>query len=389
MGKQNYSREVLVVSQLVNSTRGGILAPIMPFFIYELSNRSFFLLSLANNVSLLVTLVLSPVMGMLIDKTGRRKVFILFSTCVGILLGFLTSFVDDYIQYILINLAGAVVGVAGGLAFTSLMADVFDKKSRGKLLGLYNAVGLAGGILGNILSAYVYQVVGVRGAIRIVSLTGLVTLLLYASLKDDRRPIARSSSITLIDSLKSFKDKGILRLFALKAPLQLPGILASGVFAIYFTEVLGGTPELWALLGAVNTAVGLTSIPYGYLVDRMGRKRMLYFSAVGWTILYLGYLFSRDPLTFSIFFVIPIWPAFNIAYTSMLFDITEGENRTRLLGAMNSLNSIYTFTFSMLGGIIADLFEPRLVFLIALIPLSVSIPVIKLLAPDDAKTNVS
>ena len=56
---------------------------------------------------------------------------------------------------------------------------------------------------------------------------------------------------------------------------------------------------------------------------------------------------------------------------------------------MNSLNSIYTFIFSMLGGIIADLFEPRLVFLIALIPLSVSIPVIKLLAPDDAKTNVN
>ena len=386
MGRIKDPKSIVIASQVVNRVRGGILGPILPFFLYSLSNRSYFILTLMNNSSLLVSFVLSPIMGAVVDRVGRKKPIIIASTIVGLSLSFLTSYVTSYQEYILITLAGSIIGIAGGLAFSSLMADIFSRKKRGRLLGIYNSMGLVGSIAGNIISAYFYNFVGIRETIRIIALSGLVTVVLYLFLNENGISKAKERisirDIVKKDLVSGFKSKVVFRLFTLQALTRTPAVLTSGIMAIYFTRELGGTPEEWAILAAITTIAGLAYIPYGYLVDKIGRKKILYFSIVGWIVLYIGYGISRDPLTFSMFFIIPIGSAYSLAYTAILYDLTDGGDRGKIFGTLGSLNSVYVFIVSLIGAYIADIYSPRILFFISLAPLLASLFIVRKMIPD-------
>ncbi|RLE87579.1 MAG: hypothetical protein DRJ67_04385, partial [Thermoprotei archaeon] len=135
--RQRSGRLAIYGMQLINSVRGGVIGPLMPLFIYQLSHGSFTLASLAGSVSTLLSAVLAPLAGALVDRVGKRKVIIVASGLTGVATSYAASLVDDYRQYIAVSLAGSAVGLAGSIALSSLLADIFRREERGKMLGLY------------------------------------------------------------------------------------------------------------------------------------------------------------------------------------------------------------------------------------------------------------
>jgi len=364
MARQRDSRIGIYSLQAVNSVRGGVVGPLMPFFLYELSRRSFYLTSISTNVGAVITLLLSPVMGVVVDRVGRRKPLIAASTLVGMLTSYAASYVESYEDYILITAGGSVVGLAGGLAFSSLLADLTSNGERGRTLGLYSTIGTLGNFLGNALSSIVYQCYGVRGAIRVVALTGVVPLAIVLLMIEE--PVkgagGRGGAFSL---LETFRNRDFLRLFLVQALIRTPHALVGPLYAIYFTEELGGSVESWSMLAAVTTLAGVTSLPYGYLVDRFGPARVMAACSLAWTAMFWGYALSRDPLTFSLFFVIPVGNAFSIAFTSMLYEVCDEGRRGVTLGSFDSLASLHSTLVNIAGGLLADYYGPRAVFTVA------------------------
>ncbi|RLE99817.1 MAG: hypothetical protein DRJ57_01815 [Thermoprotei archaeon] len=374
--RQRSGRLAVYGMQLINSVRGGVIGPLMPLFIYQLSHGSFTLASLAGSVSTLLSAVLAPLAGALVDRVGKRKVVIVASGLTGVATSYAASLVDDYRQYIAVSLAGSAVGLAGGIALSSLLADIFRREERGKMLGLYGFLSTAGSLTGNLLSAQAYSLFGLRGSIQLVSACGVMPVLLALLLDEEGgRRTARGWGLWT-----ALRDRDLLRLLALNAVMRTPQAMSGSLLAVYFVKELGGGVAGWSRLAAAATAASLTYPLYGYVVDRVGRLRVVCGAAASWAVLYAGYYMSRDPATFALFYVIPVGNAYQLAITAMLYDVTDGRERGRLLGAFSSISSTYLFAATLLGGFLADSLGVRAVFAIGSITYAAAALLIPLIA---------
>ncbi|MEM2137308.1 MAG: MFS transporter, partial [Candidatus Methanomethylicia archaeon] len=140
-----------------------------------------------------------------------------------------------------------------------------------------------------------------------------------------------------------------------------------GILGIYYLKYLGGSPESWSIVIALTTLLGLTTIPYGKLADKLSIKQMFIFAGLGWTILYFGYYFSTSPIIFAIFFIIPIWPAFWITYSKLLMDLSDNTRRAEFYAFEGTLSTIYGNIIGILSGYLADILGPKNMFLLSTI----------------------
>jgi DHA1 family multidrug resistance protein-like MFS transporter len=88
-------------------------------------------------------------------------------------------------------------------------------------------------------------------------------------------------------------------------------------------------------------------------------------AGLGWTALYLGYYASPNYLWFSLFFIIPVWPAFWLAYSKALMDLSDESERATFYALEGTLSAIFGSLVSILAGYLADLYTPRSIFLLS------------------------
>lgn len=65
-------------------------------------------------------------------------------------------------------------------------------------------------------------------------------------------------------------------IYPVRLILTLPGALSGGILGIYYLKYLGGSPESWSIVVALTTLLGLTTIPYGKLADKLPIKKNVY-----------------------------------------------------------------------------------------------------------------
>ena len=86
---------------------------------------------------------------------------------------------------------------------------------------------------------------------------------------------------------------------------------------------------------------------------------MFTLAGLGWAVLYAGYYASRDPLTFAVFFVVPVWPAFHVAWRKALMDMSDRAPRASLFALEGAVSAAYEAAVALLGGYLADTLSPR------------------------------
>jgi len=151
------------------------------------------------------------------------------------------------------------------------------------------------------------------------------------------------------------------------------------VFAMYYVKYLGGSPESWFVVVAATTLLGLSSISYGRLADRLPPGRMFTLAGLGWVALYTGYYLSRNPLGFAAFYIIPIWPAFWLSYSKALMDLSDQAERAELFTLESALSSIYGSAIGVLASYLADLLGPCELFLLSAAAAAVTTACVRLL----------
>jgi len=353
-------RHVLMAYNFTNSFEWSIVSPFLPIFFYELVGNSFLMLSVVNSLPAILSVVMGLIWARISDSYGKRKPFILLSIATGIITTFLLSYVEDAWQLILLRISGVFTGAAGGAAFSALLSNTFKEK-RGRMMGFYNALGLLGGISGNLLSAYFYDNYGMRATLQAVAVAKVIPLALVLIIKEEPE---KQGKIELRRAVReAFKfprlPPSFWRVYAVRCVLVLPGALGGSILAVYFVKFLGGSDQLWALITAVTTLMGIAVIPYGYLADKVGARTMFTLAGLGWTVLYAGYYLSRDPYIFALFFVIPVWPAFHVTYQKTLMDVSDYCERATLFATEGLISTIYGSIVGLIGGYLADVITPK------------------------------
>ena len=267
--------------------------------------------SIGTSVSMLITALISPVLGAIADYSAGKKRFLLFFTLVCIISTCLLYFVnrgDVFLGLTLFIIAN--VGFEAGLVFyDSFLPEITAPKNFGRVSGY----GFAMGYLGSLTTlAIVFPFIRSSMIRETFPLSAMVFLIfavpLFIFIKDNRRKVARDQSFVKIGITRVFNTISHLRnyknlsLFLLAFFFYIEGVNT----VIYFSGNYASTTlhftmeELIVFFLIVQTTAILGSLAFGFLADSFGQKKSLVISLVIWIFTIIFAFASSDKNGFVI-----------------------------------------------------------------------------------------
>lgn len=276
--------------------------------------------ALPASLSMLVVGFLSPYLGMLSDKSGTRKPWLIALTLVCVVavasIGIVNQLIWGVIAFIVANAAyqGALI------YYDALLPSVATPRSWGKIGGLGVGVGYLGTIVGLLTVQYVFVGTGERVQNVNAFLPTAALFLIFAipcflfvrERKAAARPERSGMNLAQLWS-QTWRTVGAAR--------KIPGLwvfLVANFFysdalntvitvmSIYAENVLGLSTQgrLGFIIGSTVFAV-LGSFLFGWIVDRIGAKRSISISLGMWVIVFVLSLLNV-PQEVSLYFVGPL-----------------------------------------------------------------------------------
>jgi len=262
--------------------------------------------SIATGISMLVTAIISPVLGAISDYSAGKKRFLLFFTVICIVSTALLYFlqpgmiVSSIVLFIIAN-----VGFEAGLVFyDSFLPEITTPKNFGRVSGYGFAMGYLGSLASLLLAFPFIQSNQIKETFPLSALFFLVfSLPLFLFIKDrDKKVVPKYNYVKIgfsrvLDTIKHLKNYKNLSLFLLAFFFYIEGVNT----IIYFSGNYASTTlkfeltELIIFFIIVQTTAIIGSLLFGILADKQGQRRTLIFSLYIWlfTIL-LAYLTSSD-----------------------------------------------------------------------------------------------
>jgi MFS family permease len=233
--------------------------------------------------------------GALADDPGRRRAVAVGGYTSTALLSGLIGAATAAWQ---VGVLRAAAWTARGLrvpARNALLADVVPPGAYGRAYGFERAMDNLGAIGAPLLALGLVAVVGVRGAILLSIIPGLLAALaiVYAIRHIDRPATPRRDPIRL--RVRPLLDAGLGRLLAAVGAFEV-GNVAATLLILRASELLapGHGSQAAAQLALVlyagyNLAATLASVPAGRLADRHGARLILAAGVAVFLVAYLGF----------------------------------------------------------------------------------------------------
>ncbi|MDQ3880431.1 MAG: MFS transporter [Chloroflexota bacterium] len=253
-----------------------------------------FWFTVAFSASVLVNAAVSPVLGALSDRAGRRKPFLAAFTLLCIAPTLVIGLVDIGLGLILFGVAN--FGYQAALIYyDALLPSVARDEARGRLSGIGVALGYVGTIVAGLLYRVTTDAAGgstPASFVLVGALFAAFALPLFA-LVAERGATAR---LTVGDAVRSWAQlrttirharqvPGLLRFILGRLVYTDPVNTAIVVMSAFAVGAIGFTPGQALLILLLLTAVAVVaSFGWGFLVDRWGPKRTLLVVLGSWSV---------------------------------------------------------------------------------------------------------
>jgi len=267
--------------------------------------------SIATSIAMIVTAIISPVLGAISDYSAGKKRFLLFFTILCIAGTSFLYFVGpgNVFAGVLIFVLANIGFEAGLVFYDAFLPEITVPKNYGRVSGY----GFAMGYLGSLATlGIVYPFIQngyIKETFPIAALFFLVfSLPLFFVLSDKRKKtegkinyisIGVSRVWTTLTHLKYYKN---LALFLLSYLFYIEGVNTIIFFAgNYASTTLGfSDSELLLFFLTVQTTAILGSVILGIIADSIGQKKTIIISLVIWLITVLLAYFTHDKTGFYV-----------------------------------------------------------------------------------------
>jgi UMF1 family MFS transporter len=267
-----------------------------------------FWFTFAVSISVLINAAVSPVLGAMSDRTGRRKPYLGVFTALAIAPTLFIGFVDIGVGLLFFALANFAYQAAL-IYYDALLPDVARPETRGRLSG----VGVALGYLGTIVSGLLFKLTTdadggstVASFLLVGSLFAVFAVPIFVRVHERSRP---SQQFRMLDALRSWSQlqttigharqtPGLLRFIVGRFFYSDPVNTAIVVMSAFATQAIGFTPsEALNILLLLTVVAVIASFGWGWLADRIGPRRTLLWVLVSWTggLLLLGLVLDKIP----------------------------------------------------------------------------------------------
>lgn len=298
------------------------------------------------SISLFIATMLYPLWGFLYDKYSRKNLVSLAALIWGSTT-WINALSKVFPQFFITRIL-TTIDDAAPPGINSLVADYFEPKDRGKAMGIINASGPLGAILGTAIPLMIINAgLNWRNAFFITGTIGIITsLIIYFFIKDVPRGTSEPElsgklisdiyKAKLSDLKMLLKNKSLLLLYAQGFFGVFPWNALSFWIITYLVMERKFTSELIMItMIAWLLAMIIGNIIAGYLSDflfkRTKRGRAIHGAIVVFFSALLIYL-AMSSETFESFFFFGILTAFEIpmagpSVSAAITDITEPELR--------------------------------------------------------------
>jgi MFS family permease len=323
------SSNVLALSavSLLNDTSSEIIYPLLPTFLALTLGASPFAIGLIEGIAESVASLLKLFSGYVSDKFGNRKLPVFIGYAFAALTRPFLSFVTTWPQVLFVRTADRVGKGIRGSPRDALIASSTPVERRGFAFGFNRAADNMGAVLGPIIAflllyfiavnhesptAREYQQVFLYASIPVVF--GLLVIVFFVREKEADKP-ANGSREPVKLSLRGFDSTfkwylGVLALFTLSN--------STDAFLLLRAQQAGIDPPLLPLLWMVlNISKVLSSLAFGHMSDRVGRRVLIVSGWAVYALVYAGFAFVSSPWQ--------AWTLFIIYGT--YFGLTEGNEK--------------------------------------------------------------
>lgn len=301
--------------------------------------------SIATSSAMIVTAVLSPILGAISDHSAGKKRFLLFFTLICVVFTaalFGVEQGDIFLGILFFVLAN--IGFEAGLVFyDSFLPEITTPKNYGRVSGYGFAMGYVGSLTTLIILFPFIEKNLIRESFLISAMFfAIFATPLFIFLQDNRRPMLKPQSYIktgwnrvsyTISHLKNYKN---LSRFLLAYFFYIEGVNTIIFFAgnyasttLKFTEL-----ELIAFFATVQTTAIIGSVLLGIVADSLGQKKTIYISLYVWLVTIALALFTETKEGFYVVGLLAgtAMGASQSTSRSLMSKLTPVDKRTEFFG---------------------------------------------------------
>ena len=266
---------MVLLSAFVGIAAGTVYAPTIPLHAVELGAPSWIVTALPMGLPSIIGLIILLPVGILADRTGRRKEIILIAMAVTVVanlgLALSNSWVALSIWRIFSGLPFAFMSV-----YVVLVSFMFSEQKRGSAVALAAGSAMLGMSGSQALSGYLVKVLG--GNIGLYYLAAGLAVLAILFLLPAKIPLVKSpTGISGKDIRQVIGHKAILYTGITLMIYLIGWQMIYGSFSFVLVDFLSTPVELQAVFFAVvSVMLGLGTFIWGPVIDKLGAKKTLF-----------------------------------------------------------------------------------------------------------------
>lgn len=275
-----------------------MIYPVWPMFVKIALGVDMTILGLIDGVGDVMVSLSQAGSGYISDRIRRRKVFIWSGYLMGSLsrIGYALS---SAWQHLLFFKALDRGGKIRGAPRDAYIADISTERDRGRNFGILRAMDHLGAVSGVVLCILLFSKLGYQRLFILAALPSLIGAgLIFFRIKEKGAP-----GVKIYKGL-TFKDLGRdYWLFLIVSLLFAFGAFSYSFLLIYATEFGFKASFVPVFYLIFSLAASLSSLPFGRLSDRIGRKWVIMTSYALWGMVISGFVYFHDTLSMVLLFL--------------------------------------------------------------------------------------
>jgi len=323
-----------------------LISPILPRIGEQLNINETLQGTLVSAYAILVGLM-ALVMGPISDKIGRRRILLYGSSGMAIALSLHGLAFDYYSLLFVRSLAGVAGGVLSGAA-VSYVGDYFPYDKRGWANGWIMSGIAMGQIVGIPLGTVLATQLGFQAPFLVFAV--IMALDFFIVLKYLPQPNVEldKNRITVVSALKKYAEMLTHTEIIAASISYLTMFLSVSIFIVFLPtwleksfSVSGNQIASLFLVGGIANV--LTGPVVGKLSDKIGRKRLIITSCLGFSIILFSstLIISNFWVAYPVFFIIMVLVAMRISpFQALLTAMVDARQRGALMSLMIGIGQV-------------------------------------------------
>lgn len=361
---KNLSGNVFALSfvSLLNDTSSDIIYPLLPAFLALTLGASPFAIGLIEGFAESVAAFLKLFSGYFSDKFERRKLPVFVGYALASITRPFLSFVGSWQQVLAVRVTDRVGKGIRGAPRDAIIAASVPEEKRGLAFGFNRAADHTGAIIGPIVAflllshfaadannptAQEYQRVFLFASVPVV--LGLFVIVFFV--KESKREITTEIAVPKIKlSLKEF-DGNFKRFLVCIALFTLSN--STDVFLLLRAEQSGIAPAVLPLLWMfLHVSKVISSLIFGELSDKVGRKTLIFAGWILYALVYAGFAFVTSAWqAWALFLIYGVYFGLSEGVEKALVaDLVPKEKRGTAFGFYNLAFSVTVLPASLIFG---------------------------------------